>query len=78
MLWRLCNRLHSRQTRLTVSLLTPRAMNDYIAHYHTERNHQGKNNLLLFPRISKTDYDKPVRCRDRLGGLLRYYHQEAA
>jgi len=42
-LWRLCNRLHSRQTRLTVSLLTPRAMNDYIAHYHTERNQQGKN-----------------------------------
>jgi hypothetical protein len=27
-----------------------RAMNDYIAHYHTERNHQGKNNLLLFHR----------------------------
>jgi hypothetical protein len=55
-----------------------RAMNDYIAHYHTERNHQGKNNLLLFRRINKTDHDKPVRCRDRLGGLLRYYHQEAA
>ena len=53
-------------------------MNDYIAHYHTERNHQGKNNLLLFPRISKTDYDKPVRCRDQLGGFLRYYHQDAA
>ena len=55
-----------------------RAMKDYIAHYHTERNHQGKNNLLLFHRISKTDHAKPVRCRDRLGGLLRYYHQEAA
>jgi hypothetical protein len=55
-----------------------RAMKDYIAHYHTERNHQGKNNLLLFDRISKTDHDKPLRCRDRLGGLLRYYHQEAA
>jgi putative transposase len=55
-----------------------RAMKDYIAHYHTERNHQGKNNLLLFHRINKTDHDKPVRCRDRLGGLLRYYHQEAA
>jgi hypothetical protein len=55
-----------------------RAMKDYIAHYHTERNHQGKNNLPLFQRINKTDHDKPVRCRDRLGGLLRYYHQEAA
>jgi hypothetical protein len=38
-----------------------RAMKDHIAHYHTERNHQGKNNLLLFQRMSKTDYDKPVR-----------------
>ena len=55
-----------------------RAMKDYIAHYHTERNHQGKNNLLLFHRINKTDHGNPVRCRDRLGGLLRYYHQEAA
>jgi putative transposase len=55
-----------------------RAMKDYIAHYHTERNHQGKNNLLLFRRISKTDHDKPVRHRDRLGGLLRYYHRDAA
>jgi len=55
-----------------------RAMKDYIAHYHTERKHQGKNNLLLFHRINKTDRDQPVRCRDRLGGLLRYYHQEAA
>jgi hypothetical protein len=51
-----------------------RAMKDYIAHYRTERNHQGKNNLLLFHRITKIDHDKPVRSRDRLGGLLRYYH----
>jgi putative transposase len=37
-----------------------------------------KNSLLLFHGINKTDRDQPVRCRDRLGGLLRYYHQEAA
>jgi putative transposase len=55
-----------------------RAMKDHIAHYHTQRNHQGRNNLLLFHRISKTDHDQSVRRRDRLGGLLRYYHQEAA
>jgi hypothetical protein len=54
------------------------AMRDYIAHYHTERNHQGKNNLLLFHRISKIDHGRPVRCRGRLGGLSPYYHQEAA
>jgi hypothetical protein len=55
-----------------------RAMNDYLAHYHTERNHQGKNNVLLFRQITETRGDKPVRCRDRLGGLLRYYHRAAA
>jgi putative transposase len=55
-----------------------RAMKNYIAHYHTERNHQSKNNMLLFHQISKTDHDKPVRCRDRLGELLRYYHRDAA
>ena len=46
--------------------------------YHTERNHQGKDNMLLFRQVSKTDHNKPARCRDRLGGLLRYHHQEAA
>ena len=54
------------------------AMKDYVAHYHTERNHQGKNNVLLFPQITKANRDKPVRRRARLGGLLRYYHREAA
>jgi hypothetical protein len=55
-----------------------RAVNDYLAHYHTERNHQGKNNVLLFPQIAETRRAKPVRCRDRLGELLRYYHRAAA
>jgi hypothetical protein len=27
-------------------------MRDYIAYYHTERNHQGKNDLLLLRRIT--------------------------
>ena len=53
-------------------------MNDYLAHYHTERNHQGKSNVLLFRQITETRGDKPVRCRDRLGGLLRYHHRAAA
>jgi putative transposase len=53
-------------------------MNDYLAHYHTERNQQGKNNVLFFRQITETRGGKPVRCRDRLGGLLRYYHRAAA
>jgi putative transposase len=55
-----------------------RAMSEYVVHYHAERNHQGKSNVLLFPQITETRCEKAVECRDRLGGLLRYYHRDAA
>ena len=55
-----------------------RALNEYVQHYHAERNHQGKGNVLLFPSGMNTRRDSPVQCRKRMGGLLRYYHQEAA
>src|ERR1700731_874085 len=55
-----------------------RAMSEYVAHYHTERNHQGKSNVLLFHRVTEARREEPVQCRERLGGLLRYYHQDAA
>jgi hypothetical protein len=47
--------------------------------YHAERNHQGKGNVLLFPsgKIGQNKPRSPVRCRDRLGGLLRYYNYAA-
>ena len=54
------------------------ALSEYVAHYHAERNHQGKDNVLLFPRDTQTRRGGPVQCRERLGGLLHYYHQEAA
>jgi putative transposase len=55
-----------------------RALSKYVEHYHAERNHQGKSNVLLFRPVVATRRDEPVQCRERLGGLLRYYHQEAA
>ena len=55
-----------------------RTLNQYLTHYHAERNHQGKGNVLLFPQASNASRRRPVQCRERLGGLLRYYHQEAA
>ena len=55
-----------------------RALNEYVQHYHAERNHQGKGNVLLFPWGANIRRDRPVQCRERMGGLLRYYHQEAA
>ena len=54
-----------------------RALSEYVAHYHAERNHQGKGNVLLFRRDTDIDHEGPLRCRERLGGLLCYYHQEA-
>ena len=54
------------------------ALSEYVKHYHAERNHQGKGNILLFPRDTDIRRAQPVRCRERLGGLLRYYHREAA
>ena len=57
-----------------------RALHDYLVHYHAERNHQGKGNVLLFPTTTqaKNRVDGSVRCKERLGGLLKYYHREAA
>ena len=57
-----------------------RALREYVAHYHVERNHQGKGNVLLFPTATKAmkRADGSVVCKERLGGLLKYYHQEAA
>jgi transposase InsO family protein len=56
-----------------------RALHEYVEHYHHERNHQGKGNVLLFPMISQdTERQGPIQCRERLGGLLKYYTREAA
>jgi putative transposase len=55
-----------------------RALQNYLPHYHEERNHQGKGNVLLFPQITQSPRDAPVQCHERLGGLLRYYYRQAA
>jgi putative transposase len=57
-----------------------RVLRHYEAHYHEERNHQGEDNLLLFPLRTPAVPGKQeqVRCRERLGGLLKYYERKAA
>jgi putative transposase len=54
-------------------------LHEYVEHYHHERNHQGKGNVLLCP-LSRADERRagPLHCRERLGGLLKYYTCEAA
>jgi transposase InsO family protein len=56
-----------------------RALHHYEAHYHEERNHQSKDNRLLFPVPTPAVLgERKVRCRERLGGLLKYYERQAA
>jgi len=55
-------------------------LSNYTQHFHTERNHQGKGNVILFPtppdRVGETA--GKICTRERLGGLLKFYHREAA
>ena len=55
-----------------------RAVQEFVAHYHFERNHQGLGNQLIFPEASVSDPRGPIECRRRLGGMLKYYHRPAA
>jgi len=52
------------------------AVDEFVAHYHGERNHRGLGNELIKPWIHPT-HGTHVRCREWLGGLLRYYHRAA-
>jgi len=55
------------------------ALTQYVAHFHHERNHQGKGNVLRFPAVRQDpECTDPIQCRERLGGLLKYYAREAA
>ena len=54
-----------------------RALSEYVQHYHTERNHQGKGNQILFPE-NQSQSGGLVACKQRLGGVLKFYYREAA
>ena len=57
-----------------------RAVMGFLTHYHGERNHQGLGNRLLeeAPDRQVNEPSGPVLCRERLGGLLKFYYREAA
>jgi len=54
------------------------AIQQYLVHYHTERNHQGLDNQLIAREGTVGCQTGPVMRRERLGGLLSYDHREAA
>ena len=55
-----------------------RAVREFVDHYHHERNHQGLGNRLILPPATPGGPHGPIQCRDRLGGLLKYYYRQAA
>jgi putative transposase len=52
-------------------------ISEYGEYYHRERNHQGIGNKLIAPIGANMVSDRSVKCRERLGGMLKYYHREA-
>jgi transposase InsO family protein len=54
-----------------------RVVCEYLEHYHFERNHQGLGNRLIETSAANRTTGGSVECRERLGGLLRYYQRVA-
>ena len=55
-----------------------RALREYVAHHHLERNHQGLANRLITPCPVVNGHGRSVIRRSRLGGVLNYYERPAA
>jgi putative transposase len=56
-------------------------LHEFCAHYHEERYHQGLGSRLVRSPASTsndTATTSDIQCRSRLGGLLNFYHREAA
>ena len=52
------------------------AVREFVHHYHEERPHQDPGNELIAPQ-TQLIHTGPVRCRERLGGMLKFYYGEA-
>ena len=80
------NRIRSVKTELLSKMIffgessLRHCLENYVNHFHAERNHQGKGNVILFPapenRIGEMAGD--IQTREHLGGLLTFYYREAA
>ena len=54
------------------------AVQNFVTHYHSERNHQGLGNRLIFPDPAAVGTSGVIQRRERLGGMLNYYYRAAA
>jgi transposase InsO family protein len=55
-----------------------KATNEFLLHYHGERAHQGLDHKILQAGPEAGQKAGVIACRERLGGLLKYYHRQAA
>ena len=55
-----------------------KATREFAAHYHEERNHQGIENRLITPKDTADCSTGPIRCSERVGEMLRFYHRAVA
>jgi putative transposase len=53
------------------------AVREFVRHYHEERPHQGLGNEFITPKTTVIGTG-PMKCSERLGGLLKFYYREAA
>ncbi len=52
-------------------------VDEFMAHYHEERNHQGIENQLIDKPPNETTNVAPIETLERLGGMLKFYHRAA-
>jgi putative transposase len=55
-----------------------KGVQEFVAHYLHERNHQGLKNRLIDPEEGHLSATGEIQQRQRLGGLLNYYYRAAA
>jgi putative transposase len=55
-----------------------KSIQEFTAHYHFERHHQGLGNRLILGDSAHCESTGEVRRRERLGGMLNYYYRDAA
>lgn len=54
------------------------AVQNFVTHCHSERNHQGLDNRIIQPETGHATNTGGIHRRERLGGTLNYYYRAAA
>ena len=54
------------------------AVQNFVEHYHSERNHQGLANRIICPEADHRGASGAIQRRQRLGGMLNDYYRDPA